>query len=478
VTVRTTMTAVLAALAVAAAVAGCSAQPADHAPPRNPQALPGDYSGTGPGTLVAAQPLSTVDPELGGLTSISARITYLSTSGINDSHPKVTGTVFLPKGNPPDGGWRIIALANPGGGIQPDCAPSSSPGLLGLLPTVRLMVGAGYLVAITDYQGIGLPDTYHPYLDSTTEGFNLIDLVRATRKLVPAASTNWVAVGTGQGGQAAWAAAELATDYGGGLRPLGAVALAPTAALDWLADASAAGTLNHDQQLMLQQYLAAMPRAYPGFPIEDYRRGAAKAHWDTLLACRGPAVADRASVLATLDPHDLGPTTPEATESLRGYLRKTTLPQAPASAPMLITPGQPDGLVPPEQTDAAVARACAMGDVIDYVTPPNDGDALGWITDRFNGTPAPNTCGGAAAASTSTTPTPTSTSTTVTPSADETDKDQGNTTTQRATADPEQPTAQTEQPTTHADQPPPHLDQSPHLQQPGPEPPPDTGAAG
>ncbi len=395
-----------AALVAAMTIAGCSDGRSDHSTQRTGQVLPGDYSGAGPGTLVAAQPLTTVDPELAGLTAISARITYVSTSGINDSHPKVTGSVFLPKGKPPDGGWRIIALANPGSGIQSDCAPSASPSLLGLLPTVRLMVGAGYLVAITDYQGIGLDETYHPYLDSTTEGFNLIDLARATRKLVPEASTNWVAVGTGQGGQAAWAAAELATDYGGGLRPQGAVALAPTAALEWLADASAEGNLSHDQQLMLQQYLAVMPQAYPGFPIEDYRRGAARDHWSTLSACRGPAVADRTSVLDSLGPHDLGPTTPEATDALRGYLRKTTLPQAPAAAPMLITPGPPDGLVPPEQTAAAVERACAMGDVIDYVQ-PDEADALGWITDRFNGVPAPNTCGGA---STSATPTSTTSS--------------------------------------------------------------------
>jgi Secretory lipase len=337
VTARTALRIAAAALAAVLSVAGCSDNRPDRGPQRSGQVLPGDYSGAGPGTLVAAQPLTTVDPELGGLSAISARITYVSTSGINDSHPKVTGSVFLPKGKPPDGGWRIIALANPGSGIRSECAPSSSPSLLGLLPTVRLMVGAGYLVAITDYQGIGLDETYHPYLDSTTEGFNLIDLARATRKLVSTASTNWVAVGTGQGGQAAWAAAELATDYGGGLRPQGAVALAPTAALDWLADASADGNLNRDQQLMLQQYLAIMPQAYPGFPIEDYRRGAARDHWDTLSACRGPAVADRTSVLNALGPNDVGPTTPAAADALRGYLRKTTLPQAPAAAPMLIT---------------------------------------------------------------------------------------------------------------------------------------------
>lgn len=393
-TARTALRACAAILTAVVTVTGCSHDSSDDGKRRSGQVLPADYSGTGPGTLVAATPLNTVDPKLAELTAISARITYISTSGINDSHPKVTGTVFVPHGNAPAGGWRIIALANPGSGIQAECAPSSSHGLLGLVPTVRAMVAGGYLVAITDYQGLGLDETYHPYLDSTTEGFNLIDLVRATRKLVPAASTNWVAVGTGQGGQAAWAAAELATDYGGGLRPQGAVALAPTAALEWLADASAAGNLSHEQQLMLQQYLAMMPSAYPGFPLDDYRRGPAREHWDMLSSCRGSTLADRAKVLAALGPHDIGPTTPAATEALRGYLLKSTLPQAPASAPMFVAAGPPDGLVPPDQTAAAVRKGCDMGDVIDYVDQADGADPLKWITDRFNGVPAPNTCTG------------------------------------------------------------------------------------
>jgi hypothetical protein len=194
---------------------------------------------------------------------------------------------------------------------------------------------------------------------------------------------------------------------------------------------------------MLQQYLAIMPQAYPGFPIEDYRRGAARDHWDTLSACRGPAVADRSGVLDSLGPNDLGPTTPAAADALRGYLRKATLPQAPAAAPMLITPGTPDGLVPPEQTAAAVERACAMGDVIDYVQ-PDAADALGWITDRFNGVPAPNTCPGA-------TPTSSTPTTTASSSSDESDTQSSDT--EEVTSTAQQPSADSEQPASHHEQP-------------------------
>ncbi|HYZ68836.1 MAG TPA: hypothetical protein VE666_13725 [Mycobacterium sp.] len=48
------------------------------------------------GTLVAANNLVDLDPLLRAQTSLAARITYVSTSGINDTHPHVTATVFVP----------------------------------------------------------------------------------------------------------------------------------------------------------------------------------------------------------------------------------------------------------------------------------------------------------------------------------------------------------------------------------------------
>jgi hypothetical protein len=63
---------------------------------------------------------------------------------------------------------------------------------------------------------------------------------------------------------------------------------------------------------------------------------------------------------------------------------------------MLIVPDVPDGLIPEAQTDAAVARACAMGDVIQLGDPQGaDPSALiNWISDRFNAVPAQNDCAG------------------------------------------------------------------------------------
>jgi Secretory lipase len=393
--------------------AACGHEPPDGPAQSRGPALDGDFSGSGPGTLLAAEALLTVSPHLRSITSLAARITYVSTSGINDSHSVVTATVFVPNGSPPEGGWRIVALGHPATGIEADCAPSDSPTLLGQAPKVVSLVEAGYMVTMTDYQGLGLrpSDTppgdedaqkfndYHPFLDSATEGYNVIDSVRAARKLVPAASDSFAIWGTGQGGQAAWAANELATDYRGVLKLVGTVVVSPTAALEWLADAAASGNLTHDQVMLLQQFLASLKITYDDFDLDAFRHGVAKDNWDALSACRGPATADRDRIAAQLVPGDLRPDGPDATEALRAFLQKTSLPQAPTAAPMLIVPAQ-DGLIPQHQTDAAVARACAMGDVIQIGTPQDSAQSLiEWIDRRFDGADPQNDCTNPAAPS-------------------------------------------------------------------------------
>jgi hypothetical protein len=357
---------------------------------RRGTALAGHYGGDGPGSLLSAESLTDLDPALRDRTSLAARITYISV-GISDGRPQVTGTVFVPKGDPPAGGWKTVALAHPATGIQPECAPSLSPTLLGLLPTVIALIDAGYLVTVSDYQGLGSRRTYHPFLDSTAEGHNLIDSVTAARKLVPAVSDTFAVWGDGQGGQAAWAANELVFDYNGKTKMVGAAAQAPTAALDWLADAAAAGTLTHPQQLILLQFLVSLKREYDDFNVDAYRHGVIKGNWDVLSACWGDAVRDRARVVDQIGPNDLRPDSTDATEALRGYLQKTSLPQAPTEAPMLVVPGDGGGLIPWKQTAAALARACAMGDVI-QVGALQAQDVISWINDRFNALPPHNDC--------------------------------------------------------------------------------------
>lgn len=372
--------------------------------PSRPQAesgaeLKGDFGGTGPGTLLDARVLPTIDRRLRAATSTAARMQYTSTSGITNAETQVSGTVFAPIGKAPDGGWPVVALAHATSGVGNECAPSRSPSLGTLGPVALGLVGAGYVVTIPDYQGLGSDGDYHPYLEPTTEGYNLIDAVRATRKLVPEASDRWVAAGFSQGGQAAWAANELAATYGKGTTLLGSVSLAPPLDLTFIADVAAAGTLTNDQKSPYQALLAALKNEYPEFNLDDYRRGLIKQNWDSLLRCDDAHADVRAKLLDQITPDDLRPSSQAATDSLHGYLQKMSLPKRATSAPMLVVFGDQDQFIPVEATNNALAEACRMGDVIDIRMQPGKGHgdldfgmALPWLADRFKDLPVTNSC--------------------------------------------------------------------------------------
>jgi hypothetical protein len=355
------------------------------------------------GHVIADTPADNLDPALSDAASSARTITYASRNGVNDAVSHVAGTVFVPKGNPPAGGFPIVALGHRTAGTAPDCAPSLSPHLRGESATVVALLNAGYVVTLPDYQGLGKPAEpdeydYHPYLDSTTAGYNMIDAVRAARQLVPDTSTSWAAVGAQEGGQAAWAANELVDNYGDGLTLVATAALAPMADIDGLADAAAAGTLSTDQKLVYVAYLAALKdEYYYDFELDDYRRGAAQQNWDALLSCADRA--QRQSLAEKITPDDLRPASPEALQTLRGYLQKTNLPQGPTQVPMYVIYGGQDLVIPAAWTDRAIAGGCTMGDVIQVAFWPDKGRdqidplaAVGWLNDRMKSLPSANDC--------------------------------------------------------------------------------------
>lgn len=346
------------------------------------------------GTVIHAETVSASDPALPVDASSARRITYVSRSGVDDSMPHVTGSVYIPRGEAPPGGFHVVAYGRALTETDPDCASS------GDVPAINTLLKAGYVVAVPDYQGLGIPSDgkriYHPALDSTTVGYNLIDAVRAAKNLISDTSPIWVAVGESQGGQAAWALNELADNYGfQSLR--GTVSLSPISDLSGLADAAANGTLGPEQRHAYIHYLAALATEYGGqFHLDDYRRGAVKQNWDLLLGCRPSDDGARAAVYAQSGPDDLRPASPAALETLHKFLDKTTLPQGPAQQPMLVMYGDSDPLIPPSWTDRAITRACEMRDHITVrptaAAPTLDDEAMKWISDRLSELPVANDC--------------------------------------------------------------------------------------
>jgi len=382
----------LLAVLLLSMLAGCASSPT---PPAPAPAQPGDI-----GDIIGQAPLADLDPTVANDTSWSRLVTYVSHAG-DDSLHHVTASIFVPKGAPPPDGFPIVALGRPVTGTGRGC--TSSP-VAASSPTIAPLLEAGDVVVVPDYLGLGQPSdnevNFHPFLDSGTAAENTIDAVRATRNVVAQASARWVAVGTGQGGQAAWAANELGDNYGHGLNLQGTVSISPTADVEGLADAAAAGTLSTEQELAYIAYLDALSKEYPDdFHLDDYRRGIVAQNWDLLLGCASDQATQRASIIAQITPDDVRPATPDALATLRGYLKKTNLPQGPTTAPMLVVFGTRDPLIPAEWTQRGLDRACAMGDVIAIQQQPEDSPpvidpatTLGWIADRFASRPAPNDC--------------------------------------------------------------------------------------
>ena len=105
-------------------------------------------------------------PTIGGSTHL---VLYRSTSAKGEP-VAVSGVVSLPSGTPPDGGWPVISWGHGTTGMADDCAPSRSlvdqqTGIYtaAMDQTTADLVGEGYAVVRTDYEGLGTPGP-HPYL--------------------------------------------------------------------------------------------------------------------------------------------------------------------------------------------------------------------------------------------------------------------------------------------------------------------------
>ncbi len=256
------------------AIAGCGSHSGDGR---------GAQAPSGAGTVVSDTDLADLAPGLREAASWARAVTYRSRSGVDDGGTRVTGSVFVPHGTPPAVGFPLVALAPTVWGAG--CAASASPDLLGNADAAAALLKLGYVVFVPDCQGFvgpvidnADPSTRSAYLDSTTAGYVVIDGVRAAKSIAPTQTSNrWAALGSADGGQAAWAANELVDNHGSGLQLVVTAALAPWTDFAGLADAAMAGTLTTEQKLAYVAFLAAVKSEHEyDVNLDTYRRGEAE----------------------------------------------------------------------------------------------------------------------------------------------------------------------------------------------------------
>ncbi len=370
-------------------LAACAPAPSVPAPAATAPAAPAAVADRGA--------LLHSEPGADGRTTIR----YRSTSGIDGTATEVGGTVFVPPGAPPPGGWPIVTFGHGTTGVTDECAPSRHPNLLGAINAVRQVLQRGYVAVVTDYQGLGT-DGPHPYLEPRSAGFNLIDAVRAARAVVPAASNRWAALGISQGGQASWAAAELAGSYGDGLDFVGSASISPPTDLTPVVPSDDRVALTVVQLMFLPVLLEGLAVLHPELDRSAYVNGVLLDERDVLLACTEPLKGRKLTVGSIVSSDNVKPRTAADRERIRSWLTELALPRERAAGPMLVLAGNRDPLVLADWTTESVAKACAKGSTVEFsVRPEGHADgratpvALDWIGQRFGGAPARSTCAAA-----------------------------------------------------------------------------------
>jgi acetyl esterase/lipase len=344
-----------------------------------------------PGTLLRFEPIESTEVTGADLW----RIMYLSES-IQGEPIAVTGTALVPSTPPPDDGRPIVSGAPGTRGVADECAASRDPDQ-GVSSLMQPFVDEGYLVVLTDYEGLGTPGR-HPYLVGESEGRSVLDAAKAARDLPDAAAGDELAIlGYSQGGHAALWAGQLAADWAPEFELVGVVAGAPASELPTIFGAAGAvPQLAGFLYLAFAGYNAAYPEADLSLvltPEGEEQVGVVD------QGCVRGVLEHFASVDAgeLLQP-DLGSVEPWASlaaENDPGQVR--------TDAPILILHSAADNVVPIGFSEQLQERMCGLGQQVerrvyeegqDHIEAAPDAiaDGFEWIQQQRAGEQPVSTC--------------------------------------------------------------------------------------
>ena len=307
----------------------------------------------------------------------------------------VSGVVFVPPGDAPSGGRPIIVAGSPPIGLADGCSAS----IRSFGPPIEVMqplFDAGYVVAVTDYEGLGTPGD-HPYGSGQSMGRNMLDIARAALALKESdARPEVVVYGESAGGHAALFAADIAPNYAPELKVLGTVAQTPLLSLVGAMREGPAAPQLHGYLMM---FLVGLNVAYPDrAPLEAVLTEQGLAERDEVTEqCGNDVLRHFGGRLG-----DLLLKNPTEVPSWMAVLEENSVVADRLKGPILITKGGRDEVLPKALTDAFAAEVCKAGLPVEYrvypeashasVTRTAAGDVGRWVRDRVEGRPVPSTC--------------------------------------------------------------------------------------
>lgn len=283
----------------------------------------------------------------------SIRILYTSTDvRWRSGQIPVSGTLYLPAGAPPSGGWPLLAWGHGTAGVADVCAPSWTTHDERDATYLNRWLEAGFAVVVTDYQGLGGPGP-HPYLYWQAEARSVLDSVRAAfaarRHMI---SNRVIIAGQSQGAGAALGVAMLANEYAPDVHVLGVVA---TGTNSTFPDGPVSLPVRNSSNMFLSFVSGGLRDDGP--KIDDIVSPRGRQLLDTARR----ACTDELGALAqSLKVRSLADTLSISLEELAPYrIPVTDMPMVFTNVPLLIATGMADDTVEPVRQYAVAAALCA-----------------------------------------------------------------------------------------------------------------------
>ncbi|HEY3202157.1 MAG TPA: alpha/beta fold hydrolase, partial [Thermoanaerobaculia bacterium] len=309
-----------------------------------------------PGHLIRSEPLS------GAPSGAAAwKVLYVST-GLDGRPTAVSGVVIAPTLPAPSAGRPIVAWAHPTTGVADNCAPSIREGFFDTIPHLPALIALDYVVAATDYEGLGTPGV-HPYLVGVSEGRSVLDSVRAARQIEKTgAGTRFAVWGHSQGGHAALFTGQLVKSYAPDLSLVGVAAIAPATEL--------AELLRDDVEERVGRILGAFclwswSRIYDT-PLTPIVKASAVSAVDRVArdCIESEGEGYRAAFDSLPLPSSFLSADAYTVEPWKHLLAENRPGQTPVGAPIYVAQGTEDSIVRPSVTSDFVEGLCRGGEIV------------------------------------------------------------------------------------------------------------------
>ncbi|MBC5815902.1 MAG: alpha/beta hydrolase [Candidatus Eremiobacteraeota bacterium] len=312
----------------------------------------------------------------------------------------ISGTLAIPHGTPPPGGWPLVSWAHGTTGNGPQCTPSRDLVPNGEQRMLDAWVARGYAVAQTDYEGQGTPGV-HPYFIARAAAHDVTDMVRAARQIDSDIATRWIVLGHSEGGTAAIATAAMGQAWAPELKLIGAVSYAPGSQITYILD----GMLHSATPPLYLPLFGLMVKSFatydPAIQLEKVFTTQFISKLDELQSrCERTLSLDRwwttqVSSDIFLERPDLGPISKDFIANEPGTLHPTV--------PVLLVQGMSDRVVGADATRALDQDLCHNGVQVrlDLYAGKNHGtvlaasleNALAWAQSAFRGVSPASNCG-------------------------------------------------------------------------------------